>query len=60
MKPLKKLNIGFNENEKCNSVDTTSISMSTLCRIVQNFRLIRLDSGINQVNNNDSINSIKK
>jgi hypothetical protein len=60
MKPLKKLNIGFSENEKCNSIDTTSTSMPALRRIVQNFRLIWLDSGINQVNNNDSINSLKK
>jgi tetratricopeptide (TPR) repeat protein len=74
MKPLKSLNGGVMGDEKIkemsisNSTDTispsTHTSTTTSCvsdvRIIQNFRLIWLDSRIDEVNNDDSVNIITK
>jgi tetratricopeptide (TPR) repeat protein len=88
MKPLKKLNTGFNSSEKreeilnadfnsrekneeisnSNSTDTASISTDTSittssereARTIQNFRLVWLDSNIDEVSNHDCMNTIGK
>jgi tetratricopeptide (TPR) repeat protein len=74
MKPLKTLDAGVtdgetsNQTSNSNSTSTTSPSTHTNTttstgsdpRIIQNFRLIWLDSSIDEVNNNDTINTITK
>ena len=74
MKPLKSLNAGVTNGEKSkktsnsNNIDTTSPLTNTNIttswqfdgRTIQNFRLVWLDGSIDEVNDDDSINSITK
>jgi hypothetical protein len=74
MKPLKTLNVSVTNGEKSKetshltNVDTTlslkNTNMITSCgfddRIIQNFRLVWLDSSFDEMNTDDSINNITK
>jgi hypothetical protein len=74
MEQLKTSNTGVTGSEKTkNTSDSNNTDMisSSRCisitrtgesdvRIVQNFRLVWLDNGIDEDNNNDSVNTITK